>query len=167
MFSKVKRKSFTINSFMSQQSVTQVSAVVWPWRALAAESGGRQISSRWRAVIQSVVIAVVATLMVLIFNHVRFGLFLYLLSFVVLISGLFIPPMFKLFERFGQALAQWVGIGLTWFLLTIFFCLCVVPGRLILLVTGNDPMRRRREVSRESYWIARKPADTASYTRQY
>lgn len=144
-----------------------MSSVVWPWRTPAAESGINHQLRRWRAVIQSVVIGAVATLMVMVFNHVRFGLFLYILSIVVLISGLFIPSVFKMFERFGQALAHWVGIGLTWLLLTIFFGLCVIPGRLILLVTGKDPMRRRREVCRESYWIARKLADTASYTRQY
>lgn len=116
---------------MSQKSDLHVSSVVWPWRTAAAASGGKQMSSRWRAVMQSVVIAVVATLMVLVFKHVWLGLFLYILSVVVLISGLFIPPVFKIFERFGQALGHWVGTGLTWFLLTIFFGLCVVPGRLI------------------------------------
>lgn len=149
------------------KSVSQVSSVVWPWRTPAAPSGGNHLSLRWRAVIQCVVIGAVATLMVMVFHHVRFGLFLYFLGFVVLISGLFIPPVFKLFERFGQALAQWVGIGLTWFLLTIFFCLCVVPGRLILLIIGNDPMRRQKEVSRESYWIVHKPTDKTLYTKQY
>lgn len=152
---------------MNQESSSQVSSVVWPWQTPAAKPGANKLSQRWRAVIQSAVIGVVATLMILVFHHVRFGLFLYILGIIVLISGLFIPPAFKMFERFGQALAQWVGIGLTWVLLTIFFCLCVVPGRLILLLTGKDPMRRRMEVARESYWIARKPADPASYTRQY
>lgn len=152
---------------MNQKSASQVSSVVWPWRTPAATSGVNRPSSQWRAVIQSVVIGAVATLMVMVFNHVLFGLFLYILSVVVLISGLFVPSLFKMFERFGQALAHWVGVGLTWLLLTIFFCLCVVPGRLILIVTGKDPMRRRKEVLLESYWIARKPADTASYTRQY
>ncbi|MDO9542163.1 MAG: hypothetical protein Q7J98_07555 [Kiritimatiellia bacterium] len=152
---------------MNQKSSSEVSSVVWPWRTPAAISGVTRPSRRWRAVIQSVVIGAVATLMVMVFNHVRFGLFLYILSAVVLVSGLFIPPVFKMFERFGQTLGHWVGVGLTWFLLTVFFCLCMIPGRLILLVTGKDPMRRRREVPRESYWIARKPADNASYTRQY
>jgi len=153
---------------MSQnKSALQVSPVVWPWRTPAGTAVINHLSSRWRAVIQSVVIGAVATLMVMVFNHVRFGLFLYILSAVVLISGLFVPPAFKMFERFGQALAHWVGVGLTWLLLTIFFCLCVIPGRLILLATGKDPMRRRKEVDRESYWITHKPADAASYTRQY
>lgn len=152
---------------MSQKSAPQVASVAWPWQTPAATSGINHLSPRWRAVIQGVVIGTVATLMVMVFNHVRFGLFLYILSLVVLISGLFIPPVFKMFERFGQWLAHWVGIGLTWLLLTVFFGLCMIPGRLILLVTGKDPMRRRRDFSRESYWITRKPADTASYTRQY
>jgi hypothetical protein len=152
---------------MSHKSVSQVSSAVWPWQAPAAACDARQLSPRWRAVIQSAVIGVVATLMFLVFHHVRFGLFLYALGVVVLVSGLFIPPAFKMFERFGQALGHWVGVGLTWFLLTIFFCLCVVPGRLILLLTGKDPMRRRKEISSESYWITHKPAAPASYTRQY
>ena len=153
---------------MSQnKSAPQVPAAVWPWQTSAAASGVNRQSPRWRAVIQSIVIAAVATLMVMVFHHVRFGLFLYILSAIVLISGLFIPLVFKMFECFGQTLAHWVGTGLTWLLLTIFFCLCVIPGRLILLVTGKDPMRRRREAALESYWISRKPADTASYTRQY
>ena len=153
---------------MSQnKSTSQISSVVWPWRSTAGTAGAGQISPRWRAIIQSVVIGAVATLMVMVFNHVRFGLFLYILSAVVLISGLFFPTIFKIFERFGQALAHWAGVGLTWLLLTIFFCLCVIPGRLILLATGKDPMRRGKEVDSESYWTTHKTADTASHTRQY
>lgn len=133
---------------------------------MAAVSTGRT-TRRWRAVIQSLVIAGVATVLTLVFHHYIFGLTLYCLSAVFLISGLFIPPVFNALDKLGRWLAKVVSIGLTWLLLTPFYFLCMFPGRLILLMIGRDPMQRRWEHHRDSYWTDRKPTDPSSYTRQY
>jgi len=132
-----------------------------------ANAGAGRTTRRWRAVIQSLVIAGIATVLILVFHHYTFGLILYSLSAVVLISGLFIPPVFKALDQFGRWLAKGVGIGLTWLLLTPFYFLCMLPGRLILLMIGRDPMQRRWKRHQDSYWTNRKPTDPRSYTRQY
>jgi len=133
----------------------------------AANPGVGRTTRRWRAVIQSMVIAGVATVMTLVWRHYTFGLLLYGLSALVLISGLFIPPVFNALDQFGRWLAKGVGIGLTWLLLTPFYFLCMWPGRLILLLIGRDPMQRRWQRQQDSYWTDRKPTDPRSYTRQY
>ncbi|MDD5483505.1 MAG: hypothetical protein PHP98_07630 [Kiritimatiellae bacterium] len=143
-----------------------VPETAWP-RPAAAAPAGRHLSQKKRALAQSALIGAVAALMILVLKHIWFGLFLCVLGLAVLISGLFIPAAFKAFERFGQLLARWVGTGLTWILMTLFFCMGMIPGRLILLLAGRDPMRRRKDAALESYWIAHKPEQAASYTRQY
>jgi len=152
---------------MSQESAINVARVVWPWRTAAIKPGAGRLSHRWRAVIQAALIAAVASLFRFIGHRYGISLFLYCLSAAVLISGLFIPPVFNAFEQAGRWLGKWVGVGLTWLLLIPFYYLCVFPGRLVLLLLGKDPMCRRWERQRDSYWMDRKPAAPEFYTRQY
>lgn len=151
---------------MSQERAGSVGKAVWPWRQPVAPAPAAP-AARWRAVIQAAVIAGVATLLWFWGRHSGFSLFLYVLAAAVLGSGLFFPPAFSLLERFGRWLGRGVGLGLTWLLLAPFFYLCMVPGRLLLALLGKDPMCRRWERGRESYWADRKPADPKFYTRQY
>ncbi len=152
---------------MSHEASLRAAQAVWPWRHPAAPAPARPAARRWRAVLQAAAIAGVATLLWFWGRHPGFSLFLYALGAVVLISGLFVPFVFNRFEQFGRRLGQWAGVGLTWLLLAPFFYLCIFPGRLILLLLGKDPMCRRREPGRDSYWTERKPADPKFYTRQY
>ncbi|MBU4201430.1 MAG: hypothetical protein KKG09_00010 [Verrucomicrobia bacterium] len=152
---------------MNQKSGIRVSQTVWPWRFPAAISKVGRIPRPWRAVIQAAIIAAVATCFLVIGHRYGIGLFLYGLSVVVLISGLFIPAVFHGIEKVGVWLGQGAGIGLTWLLLTPFYYLCVFPGRLVLIVLGKDPMCRRWDRRRDSYWIDRKSSDPKFYTRQY
>lgn len=87
---------------------------------------------------------------------------------VMLLSGLFIPAMFLKLERGGRWLGKAAGVGLTWLLLVPMFYLVFFPGRLILMLTGNDPMARKFPTKAPTYWIARKPVLSAEeYKRQY
>jgi hypothetical protein len=87
---------------------------------------------------------------------------------VTLVSGLFIPPLYRLIDRFGQALGKGVAAGLTWALLAPMFFLVFVPGRLILKLRGIDPLCRAFPTSAPTYWAPRKPVtDPAAYRRQF
>ena len=86
---------------------------------------------------------------------------------VVLISGLFIPPLFRKIEQGGQWLGRAVGLALTWALLVPLFYLVFLPGRLILLATRHDPMCRRFPSTEPTYWIPHRPAPPGHYTRQF
>ena len=152
---------------MSHEQANSVEQVVWPWRNPSAKAKAGPAARRWRAVIQAGVVAGVASLLLFCGRHYWFSLFLYVLGAIILLSGLFIPSVFTLFEQFGRWLGKWVGAGITWLLLVPFFYLCFLPGRLILILRGKDPLCRRWERGRESYWVDRKPAPPQFYTRQY
>lgn len=87
---------------------------------------------------------------------------------VVLISGLLVPFLFLKLEQGGRWLGKAAGAGLTWLLLVPMFYLVFAPGRLILIMTGNDPMARQFPTNEKTYWITRKPvASPDEYKRQF
>jgi len=150
----------------SEQRVAQV---VWPWRTplpQASATGGW--TRRRRVLLQCAITAAIATLLTWWLGRYRLGLFLYCFSAVILVCGFLAPKAFGTMERLGQKLAQAVALALTWILLAPFFYLCFAPARLILKLTGKDPMHRRLEPKRSSYWVDHKPpAAPQPYTRQY
>ncbi|MBU4211868.1 MAG: hypothetical protein L6437_13405 [Kiritimatiellae bacterium] len=155
---------------MNLTSIQSVVQVTWPWRDPIAVSltTGRSGGHKRRAVIQAVIMAAVATLMTMVWHKIWLGLAIYSLSAVVIISGFLIPTLFRALERVGQWLGRMVGIGITWLMLMPFFYLCFAPARLILKLMGKDPMHRRFERNRSSYWVDHKPPSTPQpYTRQY
>ena len=62
-----------------------------------------------------------------------------------------------------------VALGLlAWVLLAPFFYLCFVPGRVVLWIMGRDPLDRKIDPDRPSYWAPyRNAADERRYKRQY
>ena len=48
-------------------------------------------------------------------------------------------------------------VSCTWAVLTPFYILCFVPGRLILAMRGRDPLRREFPAPGASCWEARGP----------
>jgi hypothetical protein len=57
----------------------------------------------------------------------------------------------------------------TWLLLTLVFVLAFIPYGMILRLLGKDPLERRIDRSRSSYWIAREERrpDPARLDKQY
>ncbi len=110
----------------------------------------------------------VATLMTLVWHKIWLGLAIYGLSAVVIIAGFLIAPLFRALEQAGQWLGRMVAQGITWLLLAPFFYCCFAPARLVLKLMGKDPMMRRYEPDRPSYWLDHKPATNPQpYTKQY
>ena len=145
-----------------------VSQVVWPWRTPPKASATGVWARRRRALLQCAIMAAVATLLTWWLGRYRLGLFLYCFSAVILVCGFLAPKAFDAMERLVQKLAQTLALALTWTLLMPFFYLCFAPARLILKLTGKDPMHRHFEPNRRSYWMDHKPPVTPQpYTRQY
>ncbi len=67
-------------------------------------------------------------------------------------------------HRFEGILTHAVGTLLTVGLLAPFFYLCMFPGRIILLLTGKDPLHRKLDASEKSYWT---PIDKTCTREQY
>lgn len=101
-------------------------------------------------------------------GHRTMGFVVWSFSGVVLVSGLFIPPVFSAIERFGKRLGQRVGEVLTWVLLTPFYYLCFFPMHLALKLKGKDPLHRQIHTAEPTYWTSRKPVgDVSRYRKQF
>ena len=73
-------------------------------------------------------------------------------------------PLQAALERFGRAVAALV----TWILLGLVFVAVFIPGRVLIARRRRDPLRRRPEPGRASYWEPLSPAtDPARFKRQY
>lgn len=147
-----------------------VTSIVWPWRERSA-AVARPAStgpSKQAAVLQAGIMAAIGALVYVWLGHRFMGLVVWSLAAVVLVSGLFIPPVFAAIERFGKRLGQWVGVGLTWGLLAPFYYLCFVPMHLGLVLKGKDPLHRQVPTDESTYWTPRKPVpNVAQYRKQF
>ena len=153
---------------MNSEPDQHVASVVWPWRTPPKARAAGAWPRRRRVLLQCAVAAAAATLLTWWLGRYRLGLALYCFSAVILACGFLAPKAFEALERLGQKLAHVVGLALTWSLLMPFFYLCFAPARLILKLMGKDPMHRRFERKRSSYWMDHKPpAASQPYTRQY
>ncbi len=147
-----------------------VSATVWPWVAGAAGQTGATASGprRRQALLQACVMTGIAATLAFVVKHPAMAVVVCVLATVVLLSGLFVPPVFAAIERFGAWLGKAVGLALTWILLVPFFVLCFIPGRLILAVRGVDPMQRDLNKKTQTYWTSTpRRASPDYYRKQY
>ena len=79
-----------------------------------------------------------------------------------------LPRIATPFYRLWYFAACCIGIVVSNLLLILFFYGAITPIGLILKALGRDPMTRRREPKRESYWKpAEKAIDPERYFRQY
>lgn len=94
------------------------------------------------------------------------GFFAFALVLFALAVGaprLFAPVQAAL-DRFGRAVAA----SLTVLLLGLVFVLVFVPGRLVLALLRRDPLHRRPDPARASYWEPLSPAGPVErFRRQY
>ena len=97
-----------------------VLSVVWPWREKAAGAipSAPRGPARTAVLIQAAVMAAIGAGLFWGLEHRVAGIVAWGLAAVVLVSGLFIPPVFAAIERFGKLLGKWVGTLLTWGLST-------------------------------------------------
>ena len=152
----------------NSKSNQTVMEAVWPWRKpdLEFRKGSRR--RKIRSLVMFGVVFCVASLLVFIMNHLWFGVVLYSLSGLILAGGFFVPPVYYLFDWLGQRLTYIVGTSTTYLLLVPFYYLCVLPRRLLLMLSGKDPMQRRWETDSDSYWADRQsPENIDNYKRQY
>ncbi len=148
---------------------SKVELTVWPWRErMAATTAPVASAAPWKAALRQALIMALIGAAFAWFGHRVMSYVVWTLALVVLVSGLFAPPVFAAIERFGRWLGKWVGEGLTWGLLAPFFYLCFCPMRLGLILKRKDPLQRRLHTGDSSYWVERKPvADISQYRKQY
>lgn len=149
---------------------SQVSAVIWPWRAkkMGKDHGAEVASRRKRAMVESLVAYGVGFFLLFGLQHPRIAAVVFGIATLSLIGGLFVEPLYRAFRKLGHCLALGVGVGMTWLLLAPFFYVCFTVGRIFLLLLHRDPLNRAFPTKLPTYWSPYRPlSGTDSYTRQY
>lgn len=79
------------------------------------------------------------------------------------------PAALRPVHRVWIPVAHGIAQGLTWVLLTLVFFIVFTPYGMIARILGKDPLERKRDPARSSYWILREdgPFDPKSLDRQY
>ncbi|MGD0652274.1 MAG: hypothetical protein ABSA97_14250 [Verrucomicrobiia bacterium] len=88
-------------------------------------------------------------------GHRIIGDIVFGLAVVVLVSGWFVPSVFHAIERFGNLVARAAGVVASCALLAPFYYLCFVPGRIVLALSGRDPLQRKFPAHKPTYWVTR------------
>ena len=128
----------------------------------------RPLDIKVKAAVQAVVMTVVAFLLFRFRHQVIVPRCIGAMAVVVLIGGLFIPPLFLAIDRFfSVTLVKIVGTGLTYLFLVPFYFLVFAPAHWILNAKHVDPMAREFPTKLPTYWIPRKPVDVAQYKKQH
>lgn len=122
---------------------------------------------RVKSVVQATVMVVVGLLIYRWKHHLVGPCIIWSLAGMVLVGGLFAPPLFHAFEKFGARLGIWVGTGLSYLLLVPFYYLVFAPAHLLLKARHIDPMAREFPTKLPTYWIPRKPVEVSQYKRQH
>lgn len=155
---------------MGNAKEIKVVEAIWPWRRRKQPdaSGLDPNTRRRRAITQALVMTGIGLLLFFLAKHKLMAQIVWSLAAVVLTSGFFLPRIFKGIEAFGAALGKGAAVGLTWGLLTPFFYLIFLPGRLILRLQGKDPLHTKWPSDETTYWIPHRPtASTKQYEKQH
>ncbi len=152
----------------TQQNVTES---VWPWRSRqnGPSGAGKQAKPHMRViVIQALGMVGLGLFLQRILDRPIMACIVSCWAAVLLMSALFLPPVFRAIERFGLVLARGASIALTWALLVPLFYLFFVPGRIFRSLTGTDPLTRKCPTDQTTYWVPHQPIrDIEQYRKQH
>ena len=151
---------------MSEFEQNAVSRVTWVWSDPCRTAPTRQVNKA--ALIRSGIMAVVAFVLYHVIGWHHMATVALVLAVIVLVSGLFVPPLWRVIEQSGHALGRGIGVVVTWIVLPPFFYTCFLFGRITLVVLKKDPMTRCFHGKDVSYWVPHcHSADPKRYTKQY
>ncbi len=85
----------------------------------------------------------------------------------LLVGALVWPRALAPVERGWSLLAHVLGWVNTRILLAVVFFFVLAPIALIMRAVGKDPLERRRDRRRPTYWRTREPAEADRLTRPY
>ena len=151
---------------MSTYQQNAVSKTVWPW----TEEPKVEKHDPRPPLIASIASLCVGLFVAFLFRHYGHHTMSYVvvsISSVVFICSVFIPAIYAKIHALFQKLALIIGTTLTYVLLVPFFYIAFPMGRISQLIKGKDPLCRKFEADKPSYWEDRpKVEDLEHYRRQ-
>jgi hypothetical protein len=122
----------------------------------------------WFGLIFALFFALVGTLLYWKFGAPRAAVILWWIAGALTVVYYAIPPLRRSVYLGWMYLAFPIGWVLSHVLLAIVYYLVFTPIGLIMRLLGRDPMRRRFEPERKSYWVEHRPGGAPSrYFRQF
>ena len=153
---------------MASEHAQRVAAAAWPWREASGPQGESPARRRRRALTEVAVMGAVAALCTWVLRRPALAVVVCGVASVVLVGGLFVPPLYAGIKKAGLALGKGVGVFLSLVLLVPFFYLCFPVGRLLFALARKDPLRRGYDPAAATYWGAKGPAaGPARYRKQF
>jgi hypothetical protein len=129
---------------------------------------GETKTYRQRALIQTAIAGIVAGLIYWKWRHPVPAVVILGIAGTLLVMALVWPSRYAAVDRGMMRFAVWVGIALTCVVLVPFFYLCFGTAGVWLRLRHRDPLHRRYDPSRVSYWEKRPPVEgKAHFERQY
>jgi hypothetical protein len=78
--------------------------------------------------------------------------YLFIVSGLFLTTGLVAPKILAPVEYVWMKVAHAIGVVVTYILLTMTYYLVITPTGLLMRLFGKDPMNRKFEPDKRSYW---------------
>lgn len=150
------------------KSNEDVAQVVWNWRESDSIEETTRRMRKKSSLIRFCIMFFIGSVLFFPLHHIWVGGILYVLSLLILVGGFAVPQIYTAFDWVGRFLAITIGSLFTWVLLTSFFYVCFVPGRILLYLFRKDPLQRARTPDAQSYWISKQhSSERTQYQRLY
>ncbi|MFO1523897.1 MAG: hypothetical protein U1G05_18080 [Kiritimatiellia bacterium] len=143
-----------------------VSDLTWPWRQESAGSHSNRPSAAG-IFLPPVIGYAVAAVFYFRLHRPLPAVIVAAITTVILALAFLAPAAHARVQRFFARLGHLIGQALAWLLLTPFFYLVMVPGRVLLSFKGRDLMQRAFLPRSETYWQDRLPRSSSHFTREY
>lgn len=145
-----------------------VARVVWNWRESDSTEQTIRRMRKKSSLIRFCIMFFIGSILFIPLHHVWIGEIIYFLSFLILVGGFAVPQIYLAFERVGHFLTVTIGSLFTWVLMSSFFYVCFVPGRILLCLFRKDPLQRARMPDAQSYWISKEhSSEKTQYRKLY
>lgn len=149
--------------------------VAWDWRAggddsskVRAEEARKNAAARKRGLIGGAVGLAIA---VAVYYFVRPGLAYVIAGVAIVLSLIAVasPPVYRKISGLLDRFAHFVGMAVTWVLMTILYYLLFFPVGLLLRARGKLAITRHPDRRAATYWTSTegKPWTAESYRKQF
>lgn len=115
----------------------------------------------------SAVLFVIAVLVFLFSEYPQRSYYFAVIALFILIIGLTSPLLLKPFHTLWMGIALIVGWFISRILLTVIFFIVLTPIGLFMRLLGKDPLDKKIEPEKQSYWIKKQKTSPPRYDKQF
>ncbi|MBD3233525.1 MAG: hypothetical protein GF315_07345 [candidate division Zixibacteria bacterium] len=106
---------------------------------------------------------------VLLWKENGAAMHLFILAGLFAVLGLLLPRLLKPVYIVWMTFAFYMGMVMTYVLLTLFFFIALTPVSLVMQLIGKDLLKRKFPGNEDSYWVPAEeyPDDIERYSKPY